>query len=186
MKTSLAGLRAPLDSSVTTWALVTMWPLGVEDEARALGGAAAAAEDRADRDHSRRGLAEDLGRVEAVLGGLHDDLRRCLGDGLRLRGGVVAVVAPATTCQRESDQRQQPGGVTLCPAIARTTRYGHAAALGADAAVGVATPARERGRSSVKAVKRLLEAIATRPSMRWASSRAIASPSPEPPAESAV
>ena len=34
----------------------------VEDEARALGGAAAAAEDRADRDHARGGLAVDLGR----------------------------------------------------------------------------------------------------------------------------
>jgi hypothetical protein len=38
----------------------------------------------------------------------------------------------------------------------------------------------------VKAVKRRLELIVIAPSMRWASSLAIASPSPEPPALSAV
>ncbi len=149
---------------------------GVEDEARALGGAPSVAEDRPDRDHSGRGLAVDPRRVEAVLRRLHDHPRRLLRAWRRrLRGGAPAAARAAAAGQRQRRCRRR----------AQRPRS-HAAAFGDSAAGGVAVSDRERGRSSVKAVKRLLEAIATRPCMRCASSRAIASPRPEPPAESAV
>ncbi len=168
---------APPDSSVTTWALVTMLAAGVEDEARALGGAAA--EDRADRDHAGRGLAVDPAPRRS---------RRAAASTITCG---VCCPPPSAVCGEEPPPPEPPQPASASASASRRGGPAGARALTPPAlegrpGAGCAVPARDRGRSSVKAVKRLLEAIATRPCIRCAISRAIARPSPDPPAESAV
>ena len=146
---------------------------GVEHETRALGGAAF--EDRADRDHAGRGLAEDLGRVKAAVGGLDGDLGRGLRRRRWSRRSRAAAAGAAAGEQRQAEQQR------------RERRPGlHAGALARVSSGWASAPTCAGGRSSVKAVKRRLELIVMRPSIRCASSLAIARPSPEPPALSAV
>ena len=185
MKTSLAALRAPLDSSVTTWALVTMWPLLSSTKPEP--SAAPPSPRKIERIVTTPGEASRKTRAAS---------KPCSAVCTATCGAasVTVVVWLAVSPLRShrsrrsqgDRQRRQRETATFDRLMRGFALRLHAVALGAAAGAGSATAARERGRSSVKAVKRLLEAIATRPSMRWASSRAIARPSPEPPAESAV
>ena len=148
---------------------------GVEDEARALGGARL--EDRANRDHARCRLLVDLGRVEAVGGGLRRrPVRGAFDDGRRRSRRPPS--SPKPPPQPASRPSASSAASERWLAASRV-RLGPAAARG-----GAGTSA--GGRSSVKAVKRLFEVIEIRPRMRCASSRAIARPSPEPSPGSAV
>jgi len=150
------------------------------DEAGALRGTGALTEDRADRDHAGRGLAVDAGGVEAALGGLDDDLLRLAGAGRvgdRDGGRAAAGVAGSAAGQQRQQAERQGGERSPRP---------HTGALTRAPAAREPSSTSAGGRSSVKAVKRRLELIVMRPPMRWASSLAIARPSPEPPALSAV